>query len=89
MPAYWAIWEWSVVTKNILIRYLSLRRMNIPYFCPVPLAIVRKFTQKPPDPGVEVYQQGIWVISPRFRHVSREAGECSYRADPRDAYEHF
>ena len=39
LPGRWAIWEWSVAIKNILIRYLSLRRMNISDFCPVPLAI--------------------------------------------------
>ena len=30
-----------------------------------------------------------WTISPQFRDDSMESGESTYRADPRDAYDHF
>ena len=86
MSACWAIWEWSVVIKNILIRYLSLRRM---YLSQVMSGTPRYCTKTAPDPAVDPYRQGIWVISPQFRDVSREVGKSSYRATPRDAYEYF
>ena len=67
---------------------------TIPEPAPYELSLVlsgtpRYRTKTAPNSVVEVYRQGIWVVSPRFRHVPREMGKCSYRATPRDAYEYF